>query len=157
MSVHEEKFGQFCSMINEEIGKQGRDSSPTSRLTVDLEANVEELFSSHDHTFGQSLEKSLQLLEPFGPGNRKPMFYSKNAQLVEIQPIGIEGAHLKMSFKTNGPIQKGIGFGLGKELAKLQQDTQPVIAYSPMANRYRNTLSWEVRVTGLHFQNEQDG
>ena len=156
MSVHEEKFAQFCSMINEEIGKQGRDSTPTSRLTVDLEANVEEIFSSHNQIIEQSFEKSLQLLEPFGPGNRKPMFYSKKAQLVEIQPIGIERAHLKMSFRTNGSVRKGIGFGLGKELAKLQQDTQPVIAYSPMANRYRNTLNWEVRVAGLHFQKEQD-
>ncbi len=156
MSVHEEKFAQFSSMINKEIGKQGQSNVPTPRLTVDLEAEMEEVFSSHNQQTEQSFVKSLQLLEPFGPGNRKPIFYSKNAQLVEIQPIGIEGAHLKMSFKANGSVQKGIGFGLGKELAKLQEDTQPVIAYSPMANRYRNTLSWEVRVAGLHFQNEQD-
>jgi single-stranded-DNA-specific exonuclease len=158
MSVSEDNFDLFCSLMNKEIGKQTQGIAPAPKLTIDLEAEMEEIFASHDaQQSGQSFGKSLQFLEPFGPGNRKPMFYTKRAQLVETKPIGLEGAHLKMSFKVHGSVQKGIGFGLGKELAKLQQDTHSAIAYSPMANRYRNTLSWEVRVTGIQFQKEQDG
>ena len=158
MSVSEDNFDLFCSLMNEEIGKQGQDIAPTPRLTIDLEAEIEEIFASHDNKqSGQSFGQSLQLLEPFGPGNRKPMFYTRRAQLVEIKPIGLEGAHLKMSFRANGSLQKGIGFGLGQELANLQQDAHPAIAYSPMANRYRNTLNWEVRVIGIQFQKEQEG
>ena len=148
MSVSEDLFELFCRRINEEIGKQVKDIQPPPTLTIDLEAEMDEIFSP-------DCRVQLQLLEPFGPGNKSPLFYTEKARVVEFKPIGAENAHLKISFKCNGLVQKGIGFGLGSKLSDLSQDNIPAIAYSPMANRYRDILTWEVRVAGFQFQQDK--
>lgn len=150
MSVSEDLFELFSQRINEEIGRQMNDVKQVATLTIDLEAEIDVIFSS-------DCGKQLQLLEPFGPGNKSPLFYTKKTRVVESKSIGAENAHLKISFKSNGLIQKGIGFGLGRYQSELNQDNNPAIAYSPMANRYRDILSWEVRVAGIQFQQKQKG
>ncbi|MDP3694511.1 MAG: DHHA1 domain-containing protein, partial [Desulfocapsaceae bacterium] len=149
MSVSEEFFDLFCTGINEEIGKQVQAGHPAVLLAIDVEAEIDEIFSPEG---GKQFGKQLQLLEPFGPGNRSPVFSAKKARLVEAKPIGVDKAHLKVSFQCNGAVQKGVGFGLGSSLPDLSQENKPAIAYSPMANRYRDVLSWEVRVVGFQFQ-----
>ncbi|MCX5870481.1 MAG: single-stranded-DNA-specific exonuclease RecJ [Deltaproteobacteria bacterium] len=154
MSVSGELFDLFCTRINEEIGKQVQDGNPVATLTIDLEAEMDEIFSPGG---GRQFGEQLQLLEPFGPGNRNPVFSAKRVRLVEVKPIGVDKTHLKVSFQCNGAVQKGVGFGLGSYLSDLSQDNKPAIAYSPMANRYRDTLSWEVRMIGIQFQQELEG
>jgi single-stranded-DNA-specific exonuclease len=154
MSVSGELFDLFCTRINEEIGKQVQDGNPVATLTIDLEAEMDEIFSPGG---GRQFGEQLQLFEPFGPGNRSPVFSAKRARLLEVKPIGADKTHLKVSFQCNGAVQKGVGFGLGSYLSDLFQDNKPAIAYSTMANRYRDILSWEVRVVGIQFQQEQKG
>ncbi|MBU1649415.1 MAG: single-stranded-DNA-specific exonuclease RecJ [Proteobacteria bacterium] len=149
MSVSEEFFDLFSRKVNEEVGRQLKDVSPVVTLTIDLEAEIDEIFSA-------DCSRQMQLLEPFGPGNRSPVFYTRRPQLVETRVIGAEGAHLKVSFQGNNSIQKGVGFGLGSYLPNLRQDNNPAIAYAPMANRYRGIHTWEVKVVGLQFPQNQD-
>ena len=154
MSVSEELFDLFCARVNEEISKQVQDGNPVAMLTIDLEAEMDEIFAPGG---GRQFGEQLQLFEPFGPGNRSPVFSAKRVRLLEVKPIGVDKTHLKVSFQCNGAVQKGVGFGLGSYLSDLFQDNKPAIAYSPMANRYRDTLSWEVRMVGIQFQQEQKG
>lgn len=148
MSVSEDLFELFCRRINEEIGKQVKDIQPPPTLTIDLEAEMDEIFSP-------GCREQLQLFEPFGPGNKSPLFYTEKTRVAEFKAIGAENAHLKVSFQCNGLVQKGIGFGLGSKLPNLYQDNMPAIAYGLMANRYRDILTWEVRVAGFQFQQDQ--
>ena len=152
LSVSGEHFDLFSRMVNEEIGKQVKDVDPVATLTLDLEAEICEIFSV-------DCTRQLQLLEPFGPGNRSPVFYTRRPQLVETRAIGAEGAHLKISFQgnqDNNAIQKGVGFGLGSYLPALNEDRNPAIAYGLMANRYRDIHTWEVKVVGIQFQQKQE-
>jgi single-stranded-DNA-specific exonuclease len=154
MAVSEELFDLFCTRINEEIGTQVQAGHPAATLAIDVEAEIDEIFS---HEGGRQFGKQLQLLEPFGPGNRSPVFSAKRARLIEVKPIGVDQTHLKVSFQCNGAVQRGVGFGLGPYLPALYRDNKPTIAYSPMANRYRDVLNWEVRVIGIQFPQATEG
>ena len=154
MSVSEELFELFCARMNEEIRKQVQAGNPVATLTIDIEAEIDEIFS---HGNSERFTSQLHLLEPFGPGNRSPVFSAKQARLVEVRLVGVDKTHLNVSFQCNGAVQKGVGFGLGSYLSDLSQDNKPSIAYSPMANRYRDILSWEVRMVGIQFQQEKKG
>lgn len=149
MSVSEDLFAEFCSRMNEEIGKQKNVNDPVATLTMDLEAEISEVFSP-------DCGRQMQLLEPFGPGNKSPLFYTGRPQLIEAKPIGAEGAHLKVSFQCSGGVQRGVGFGLGSCLSTIEQDKNPAIAYTLMANRYRETHTWEVKVVGIQSQKKQE-
>ena len=154
MSVSEELFELFSARINEEIGKQVQAGHPAATLAIDIEAEIDEIFYPEG---GKQFGKQLQLLEPFGPGNRSPVFCAKKARLIEVKSIGVDKTHIKVSFQCNGAVQRGVGFGLGSYLPDLYQDNNPTIAYSPMANRYRDVLSWEIRVIGIQFQQAVEG
>ncbi len=147
MMVSEDLFELFCQRIDEAIGRQVKAGDQVVKLTIDLEAEIDEILSLE-------CGKQLHLLEPFGPGNKSPLFYTTKARVYDCQAIGADNGHLKISFKNKDQVQKGIGFGLGPCLARLHNDDNPAIVYSPMANRYRDTLSWEVKVIGLQFQKQ---
>lgn len=55
---------------------------------------------------------SLKQLEPFGEGNKTPIFAIKNLKIDSIRALS-EGKHLKMSLRDNNTIVNAIGFNMG--------------------------------------------
>lgn len=56
--------------------------------------------------------KELQLLEPFGEGNKMPLFLYKNLRIDSIRALS-EGKHLKLTLKDDNYIIDAIGFNMG--------------------------------------------
>ena len=56
--------------------------------------------------------RQLDLLEPFGEANRRPIFVYKNLRIDSIRALS-DGKHLKMTLKDNGTIINTIGFNMG--------------------------------------------
>lgn len=54
----------------------------------------------------------INLLEPFGEGNRVPIFIYKNLKVHSIRTLS-EGKHIKLSLKNDNSIIDAIGFNLG--------------------------------------------
>ena len=60
--------------------------------------------------------ESLKQLEPFGEGNKMPVFVIKNLKIDSIRAL-TEGKHLKLTLKEGNNIIDAIGFNMG-ELAE---------------------------------------
>ena len=56
--------------------------------------------------------KELEKLEPFGEGNKRPIFLYKNLKIVAIRAL-TEGKHLKLTLKDDNFLIEVIGFNLG--------------------------------------------
>ena len=56
--------------------------------------------------------RSLELLEPFGEGNKMPIFAVRNLKIDSIRALS-EGKHIKMTLRENNNIINAIGFNLG--------------------------------------------
>lgn len=56
--------------------------------------------------------KQLDLLEPFGEANRRPVFVYKNLKIDSIRALS-DGKHLKMTLKDGNTIVNAIGFNMG--------------------------------------------
>jgi single-stranded-DNA-specific exonuclease len=91
----------------------------------------------------------LQLLEPYGPGNPQPIFHDAAARVVDVRAIGRDFAHLQLTIRGKYRNYKGVGFHLGKRLAEIQSSPQRKMSYTPTLNRFRGTVSWQVRVIDL--------
>jgi single-stranded-DNA-specific exonuclease len=91
----------------------------------------------------------LQLLEPYGPGNPQPIFHDVAARVVDARAIGRDFEHLQLTIRGKYCNYKGIGFHLGKRLAEIQSSPQRKMSYTPTLNRFRGTVSWQVRVVDL--------
>lgn len=60
----------------------------------------------------KEVAKSLELLEPFGEGNKVPLFLYKNLKIDSIRAL-TEGKHLKLTLKDTNYIVNAIGFNMG--------------------------------------------
>ncbi len=145
LSLEDDQFEFFVLKMNREIERQKGFEYVEKTLEIDLESNLDDIMSEY---FCQQLT----LLEPFGPGNRKPVFYTQKAQVSEFKAVGNAGAHLKLTLRENKERHKGIGFGLGSLQQQLRHEKAPIIAYTPMMNRFRDSISWEVRVVGIQTE-----
>ena len=60
----------------------------------------------------KEMVESLKELEPFGEGNKMPIFAFKNLKIDSIRALS-EGKHLRLTLKDNNTIVNAIGFNLG--------------------------------------------
>ena len=48
------------------------------------------------------LAEELRQLEPFGEGNREPVFGLKGVLFADAKPLGMDGKHLSVAFRNSG-------------------------------------------------------
>ena len=60
----------------------------------------------------RQMVESIKKLEPFGEGNKMPVFAFKNLKIDSIRALS-EGKHLKLTLKSNNNIVNAIGFNMG--------------------------------------------
>ncbi|MCR4842482.1 MAG: single-stranded-DNA-specific exonuclease RecJ [Eubacterium sp.] len=114
----------------------------------------------------------LEVLEPTGNGNSKPVFAQKDAVFVQARRIGKQGQYLKfviltadgkrtsgLLFKDAGEFLEGYEEAYGAEaLDELMvgRGTKKIkFCYYPLINEFRGMKSVEVRVEAYDFQDEQ--
>jgi single-stranded-DNA-specific exonuclease len=102
-----------------------------------------------DDIMAEESLKYLLKLEPFGPENEKPVFLDKDATVVSCKAIGVNGEHLQLTLRGKYNNYRGIGFGLGDRYEAVKQNPQREVSFSPMINRYRGTIEWQVRVVDI--------
>ena len=103
INVKKEKFEEFKNAL-ENIAKQRNISSIIPILNIDAQINLDDL--------NKDMVKSLNELEPFGEGNKNPIFAFKNLKIDSIRALS-NGKHLKLTLKDNKNIVNAIGFNLG--------------------------------------------
>lgn len=102
-----------------------------------------------DEVMGEEVLAYFSLMEPFGPANSKPVFVDKEVQVVSCKAIGADGQHLQLSLRGKYKNHKAIGFGLGDRIAEVRKDRVREIHFTPMLNRFRGRVAWQVSVLSI--------
>ena len=120
---HIEKFGGHSMAIGITIKREELEEFRDSLEKVAREAHIEDItpiiqidakISLND--INKEMVESLKQLEPFGEGNKMPVFVIKNLKIDSIRAL-TEGKHLKLTLKEGNNIIDAIGFNMG-ELAE---------------------------------------
>lgn len=80
------------------------------RMKVDCEVELK--------AFDERLIRLLKLMGPFGPLNLRPVFVSRNLEVVG-DPTIVGNNHLKLAVKQNGVKMNAIGFNLGDRMERV--------------------------------------
>ena len=83
--------------------KHIKDISPV--INIDAELNLNEITI-------ESVQ-SLKMLEPFGEGNKMPVFAFKNLKINSIRSLS-EGKHIKLTLQDGNNMINAIGFNMGE-------------------------------------------
>ena len=92
----------------------GNEIAPT--VFVDAEARLAEM--------GWDVQKSLAMLEPFGYGNREPLFVSRNALVRDARVVG--NGHLKLTLSDGQIVWDAIAFRQGDWAVKMPKQIDVV-------------------------------
>jgi single-stranded-DNA-specific exonuclease len=145
LSMKKENFLAFKARMFELL-KPIPNSLRTKTRTFDVEVGIEEI-STH-------LLKDLDKLEPFGPGNEKPVFRMKNAVIQSYRIM--KDAHVRWTFSgVNAKVSvQGISFNyLGKwnemtpeELFELQAKSGLTVQFTLGINRFNGNETIQLMV-----------
>ena len=116
---HIEKFGGHSMAIGITIKKSELEQFRQSLENVAKEEHTEEIvpivqidakISLSD--INKEMVESLNQLEPFGEGNKMPIFVIKNLKIDSIRAL-TEGKHLKLTLREGNNMVNAIGFNMG--------------------------------------------
>ena len=116
---HIEKFGGHSMAIGITIKKSELEQFSQSLENVAKEEHTEEIvpivqidakISLSD--INKEMVESLNQLEPFGEGNKMPIFVIKNLKIDSIRAL-TEGKHLKLTLREGNNMVNAIGFNMG--------------------------------------------
>ncbi|MDD6194817.1 MAG: single-stranded-DNA-specific exonuclease RecJ [Lachnospiraceae bacterium] len=95
--------------------------------------------------------RQLDLLEPFGNGNSKPVFAQKNVELLEMKPIGKQGQFYKGTARgEDGYPVEALYFGTPELLQEcLEKSHLLTITYYPQVNTFRGRDKIQIVVTDI--------
>ena len=145
LSMKKENFPAFKERMNKLL-KDIPVSLRTKLNSFDIEIGIEEISTQ--------LLKDLEKLEPFGPGNEKPVFRMKNAVISNYRIM--KDAHVRWTFGSpNSKTQvQGVSFNyLGKwneltpeELFELQKKSGLTIQFTLGVNRFNGNETIQLMV-----------
>ena len=97
----------------------------------------------------ETLVGELELLEPFGKGNTKPVFAARNVQILGLRVLGKNQNVLRMKLRDeSGVTLEGIYFQnqMQAVLADLQKKPVVHMLYYPEINEFRGQKSLQLRM-----------
>ena len=118
-----EKFGGHSMAIGITVKRENLEKLKQELENIAIEEKIDEIVpiikidaKINLSEVNKEMVESLKELEPFGEGNKMPIFAFKNLKIDSIRALS-EGKHLKLTLKDNNTIVNAIGFNMG-ELAQ---------------------------------------
>ncbi len=136
LSIEEENVPRLRKKLNELCTLTEEDLRP--KITIDVAMP----FSYIRKEFVEQLE----LLEPFGKGNTKPVFAQKGVRVLNCRAFGVNKNVVKMQVMAeDGYTIEGVYFGESEPfLSRAAQDSPMSVTYYPTLNRYQDRENLQV-------------
>lgn len=104
ITIKTDKFQEFAEEF-ENVAKEAKIDEIIPIINIDAKIELNEI--------NKEMVESLKLLEPYGEGNKMPIFAFRNLKIDSIRALS-EGKHIKLTLRDNNNIINAIGFNLGK-------------------------------------------
>lgn len=145
ITVGKEKFNNFLSKLYKLANKKIPSELLVKKLIAESELKLSEL--------SVSLTENVKMLEPFGMGNKKPVFYSSGICLECKRFVGKDKKHLSFSIPNGGKRIKAIYFNCEKdsELDHIKYD----ILYNMDVNEWQGKKELNLNIIDIRANEKQ--
>lgn len=141
LSIKEENIQEFRRVFKEVTSRLLSDEDTIPKLHIDLEIELRDVTDD----FVSAVEQ----FAPFGPQNMRPIFLTRNAEIVG-SPYVVGNNHLKMKVRKGDAIVDVIGFGFGDMVRVLSDKGCLVdIVYALEFNTYNGITRIQMRVRDI--------
>ncbi len=141
LSIRDDRIEEFREEFKRVSVNHLSDEDITPKLHIDLEI---ELTDINDH-----LMQTIEEFSPFGPQNMRPVFLTRNCEVVG-QPYMVGRNHLKMRVRKGDPVFDVIGFGFGQMAHQISSKGCLVdLAYVIEYNTYNEVTRKQLRLKDI--------
>lgn len=138
LTMKKESFPAFCKKFDQVVAQSITEDQKMPSLHLDLEIGFSEIDAK--------MIRILREMEPFGPGNKRPVFLSRKV-LVRHSRI-IKEDHVKLVLEQEGRSFEAIGFGLAAKW--LSHESQYVdLAFQPVFNTWKQEVKINLRLKDI--------
>jgi len=143
-SLSKDKLEAFRKKIREIAREKIDFKNIKPKITVDQEINLEDL--------NLDLAIELEKLKPFGEGNGKPIFLSKNILVVDVLTMGLEGQHLKLKLKSeNSGLINALAFSQAERWNNIKVGEKIDLLYSVEINDFNNRKEVQLKIVDIKY------
>lgn len=143
MTLRPEKYAEFKAAFEETVKATLPEALRVPEIIVDAEVTFNDL-DARTH-------RILKLFEPFGPGNRMPVFLSRNVHDTgHAKRLGKNGEHLRLFVRQVDSEGMGaIAFGLGNRLEEVANRRPFAMIFCLEENEWNGTVTPQLRVKDI--------
>lgn len=139
ITIQKDNFENFKNEV-EEYAKNKNISEIIPEIQIDEKIQLQDISI-------KDIEE-LSLLEPFGEGNRLPLFQINGVKISAIRALS-EGKHLKLLLKDDGKYIDAIGFNMGNIVDKYTIEDKIDLVGSIEINSYNGTEKMQVNLKDI--------
>ena len=143
LTVHEDKFENFKSLFLRNVNKILTNDDLIPAISIDGEMALTDINSR----FMRFLEK----LRPFGPGNMRPKFVSRNLSISGQPRLMGNGEHIRFIVSQNGRNYPAVGFKLSSHYEDLIRGVPVDIAYVVEVNQWQGQSNIQLNVRDIQL------
>jgi single-stranded-DNA-specific exonuclease len=111
MTVARDRFDELRARLEEDAALELGGHAFSRPIAIEAVASFADL--------KPSLYQELQLLAPFGIGNREPLLMTRDAEVLRAETFGAEGRHLRVMLRDRTATAEAIAFDRGFSAAHL--------------------------------------
>ena len=143
LTVREDKFENFKSLFLRNVNKILTNDDLISAISIDGAMALTDINSR----FMRFLEK----LGPFGPGNMRPKFVSRNLSISGQPRLMGNGEHIRFIVSQNGRNYPAVGFKLSSHYEDLIRGVPVDIAYVVEVNQWQGQSNIQLNVRDIQL------
>ena len=143
LTVHQDKFENFKSLFLRNVNKILTNDDLIPAISIDGEMALTDINSR----FMRFLEK----LGPFGPGNMRPKFVSRNLSISGQPRLMGNGEHIRFIVSQNGRNYPAVGFKLSSHYEDLIRGVPVDIAYVVEVNQWQGQSNIQLNVRDIQL------
>ncbi|MEK6557015.1 MAG: single-stranded-DNA-specific exonuclease RecJ [Candidatus Margulisiibacteriota bacterium] len=135
------RIEEFRHTYTELLDRSLENENLCSVLCVDYEMSISEV------TF--SLFQNLKQIEPFGEGNREPIFLIRHLNAIDYKLVGKDRSHLKILFVQGADQVEAIGYKMAHFIELLNENTSFDVLFNLTENVYNGQEKLVLKVLDI--------
>ncbi len=140
LSIEAKNVEEFRKKFIEVSNSELSDDDIQPKLKIDMEIELSEVTDN----FMELLEK----FAPFGPQNMRPVFLTRNCEIVG-RPSVVGNNHLRLRVRKGTTVIDVIGFGFGDMLSQISTGSLVDAVYTLEYNTYNNITRVQMRIKDI--------
>jgi single-stranded-DNA-specific exonuclease len=140
--VNDEDAARLAERLKADAASHLNAEDLVPELSIDASVDLDEI--------DWRLVEAVERLEPYGMGNPRPTFVSRELEVMESGLVGSSGSHLRFTARgKSGRSQKFIAFKLGPRLSELQTGKRVDVVYDVGVNEWNGRREIQCKVIDL--------